>query len=44
LFDISKSGRAVLMASHDYALFNKFPARIIKCENGRVVSSETVSA
>jgi cell division transport system ATP-binding protein len=37
LFEISKSGRAVLMASHDYALFNKFPARIIKCESGRVV-------
>jgi cell division transport system ATP-binding protein len=37
LFEISKSGRAVLMASHDYALFSKFPARIIKCESGRVV-------
>jgi cell division transport system ATP-binding protein len=37
LFDISKTGRAVLMATHDYRLFDKFPARIFKCENGRVI-------
>jgi cell division transport system ATP-binding protein len=40
LFEISKSGRAVMMASHDYALFSKFPARILKCENGRVIDSQ----
>jgi cell division transport system ATP-binding protein len=34
LFDISKSGRAVLMATHDYALMNRFPSRTLKCENG----------
>jgi cell division transport system ATP-binding protein len=43
LLDISKNGRAVLMASHDYALFNKFPSRIIKCENGRVNDSQTAA-
>jgi cell division transport system ATP-binding protein len=43
LFEISKTGRAVLMATHDYSLFEKFPARIFKCENGRVVDvSSTV--
>ena len=36
LFEISQSGRAVLMATHDYSLFEKFPSRIIKCENGVV--------
>lgn len=37
LFEISKSGRAVLMATHDYSLIEKFPSRILKCEQGRVV-------
>lgn len=36
LFDISKAGRAVLMATHDYKLFEKFPARIFQCEAGKV--------
>lgn len=37
LFDISRSGRAVLMATHNYSLFGEFPARTLKCENGKVV-------
>lgn len=37
LFEISKSGRAVLMATHDYSLIEKFPSRILKCEQGRVI-------
>ena len=40
MFEISKSGRAIVMASHDYALFEKFPARTIKCENGRILDSK----
>ena len=36
LFEISNSGRAVLMATHNYSLMDKFPARTIKCENGKV--------
>lgn len=40
LFDISKNGRAVLMATHNYSMIEKFPARIIKCENGRIVDSK----
>jgi cell division transport system ATP-binding protein len=43
LFDISKSGTAVVMASHDYALFSKFPSRTIKCENGRILDSAVVT-
>jgi putative ABC transport system ATP-binding protein len=38
LLEISKTGRAVLMATHNYSLFNDFPSRILKCENGKVVS------
>ena len=40
LFDISRSGRAVLMATHNYALMEKFPSRTLKCEMGRVLSTE----
>jgi cell division transport system ATP-binding protein len=38
LLEISRTGRAVLMATHDYSLFEKFPARILKCENGKVLA------
>ena len=37
LFDISKNGRAVLMATHNYQIIERFPARIIKCEQGKVL-------
>lgn len=40
LFDISATGRAVLMATHDYSLFYKYPARTLKCEDGKVKHSE----
>ena len=36
---INKSGTAVLMATHDYGLIKKFPARILKCESGKVIDS-----
>lgn len=36
LFEISKTGRAVLMATHDYTLIQKYLARIFKCEGGKV--------
>ena len=39
LFEISRSGRAVLMATHNYALINKYPSRTLRCENGRVGST-----
>lgn len=39
LIRISETGQAVLMATHNYNLIHKFPARIIKCEEGAVISS-----
>ncbi len=36
LKQISQSGTAVLMASHDYHIIRTFPSRIIKCEGGMV--------
>jgi cell division transport system ATP-binding protein len=35
-FDISHTGRAVVMATHNYSLIEKFPARIVKFELGKV--------
>lgn len=34
---------AILMASHDYIVVKKYPARLIKTENGRVVDNATIS-
>jgi cell division transport system ATP-binding protein len=36
---INKSGTAVLMATHSYGLIKKFPTRILKCEEGKVLDS-----
>ena len=44
LFDISKTGRAVLMASHDISIMQRFPARTLKCENGKVYDSNVSAA
>lgn len=38
---INKSGTAVLMATHSYGLIKKFPARILKCEEGKILDSKT---
>ena len=37
---INKSGTAVLMATHSYGLIKKFPARVLKCENGKLLDSK----
>ena len=36
LTDISKTGRAVVVATHNYTLLKKFAARTLKCENGEL--------
>jgi cell division transport system ATP-binding protein len=36
LQQISESGRAILMATHDYSLILKFPHETLKCEGGKV--------
>ena len=30
-------GTSIIIATHDYRLIQKFPARVYKCENGRIV-------
>ena len=42
LKQISQSGTAVLMASHDYHIIRTFPSRIIKCEGGKVHEDATI--
>src|SRR5665811_1404428 len=37
LKDISYTGRAVIIATHNYTLLKKFTARTIRCENNRLV-------
>ncbi|NNK81001.1 MAG: ATP-binding cassette domain-containing protein, partial [Flavobacteriales bacterium] len=37
LSEISKNGRAIVMATHDYSLMKDYSTRIIKCENNRLV-------
>ena len=40
LFEISRSGSAVMMVTHNYPVIEKFPARIFKCENGKLIEGE----
>jgi len=44
LFKISKDyGTTIIMATHDYIVINKFPARMLKTEKGRVEDNATIS-
>jgi cell division transport system ATP-binding protein len=36
---INKSGTAILMATHSYGLIKRFPTRILKCEEGKLLDS-----
>ncbi|WP_165024476.1 MULTISPECIES: cell division ATP-binding protein FtsE [unclassified Dysgonomonas] len=36
LHDISKEGTAVIMSTHNYAVVQKYPGRIVKCEDGHL--------
>lgn len=36
LMDISKTGRAVVVATHNYTLLKKFSAKTIKCDDGKL--------
>lgn len=40
LIEISKNGRAVLMATHDYALILKYPSVMYRCDSGQVFEVE----
>jgi len=44
LFQIAKDyGTTVIMATHDYIVINKFPARMLKTERGKVIDNATIS-
>ena len=36
LHDICRSGTAVVMTTHNYDLVRRFPARVVRCEGGRL--------
>ena len=36
---INKSGTAILMATHSYGLIKRFPARVLKCEDDKLLDS-----
>ncbi len=40
LRNISENGQAVLMATHNYTLMQKYPSRIANCKNGTVICSD----
>ena len=43
LFNICRDyGAAIVMATHDYMVINKFPARTLKTERGRVIDNATI--
>ena len=44
LFHICKDyGTAIIMATHDYMVINKFPSRMIRTEGGKVIDNATIS-
>lgn len=44
LFQIAKDfGTAIVMATHDYLVINKFPARTIKTEHGKVIDNVSLN-
>lgn len=44
LFQISKDlGTAIVMATHDYMVINKYPARMIRTEGGKVIDNASLT-
>jgi len=44
LMHISRDyGTAIVMATHDYLVINKYPARVVRTERGRVIDNATIS-
>ncbi|MCW5900638.1 MAG: ATP-binding cassette domain-containing protein [Flavobacteriales bacterium] len=44
LFQISRSGRSVIMATHDYTHMKKVNARVVRCEEGRLLELSAAGA
>jgi cell division transport system ATP-binding protein len=40
LIQISKTGRAVVMATHNFIMISKFPSRLLICEQGKVLHQQ----
>lgn len=38
--EINRQGTAVLMATHNYEIIQRYPQRVLKCESGRVLDSK----
>ncbi len=44
LFAISQSGRSVIMATHDYTHMKKLNARVVRCEEGKLLELSAAGA
>jgi cell division transport system ATP-binding protein len=42
LKELTQTGCSIVMATHDFMVFKKFPARIIKCEGDEIIDSSVV--
>ena len=40
LIQISKTGRAVIVATHNFIMISKFPSRILVCDHGKILHQE----
>ena len=40
LIQISKAGRAVVVATHDFIMISKFPSKILVCDHGKVLHQQ----
>jgi len=38
LHELCKGGCAILMATHEHTLLERFPAKVIKCEDGKLIA------
>jgi cell division transport system ATP-binding protein len=44
LFHISRDyGTAIVMATHDYIVLKKFPARVVRTEHGKIIDNATIT-
>lgn len=39
LLDISKTGRAVIIATHNHTILKRFPSRTMRCQNGKLIKT-----
>jgi len=44
LFEISRSGRSVIMATHDYTHMKKFNTRVVRCEDSKLLELSAAAA